>query len=541
MPSIASAKQPGADTDKLTEKEENDPNFLKLKSSINKVPLNERFEAQIKLHKTVREHLSIWRMRWGILAYHPNQMQSTLNLKQLGAIKKNSGESNPSSAKSSKNDLGGRMAWQNAMNYQARLMRKTTEHDFKNRERLLARDAKKNGIILNLKDRSFLNEKNKMSPERNISLASMVSCTIVEEIGCFIGGYTYGWIGIWLRDGGPHLEPKCAYRLHKDVVTCVLHVEALGKHWLITSGWDQKMIFWDLQKFQYWDILRVNGTRIEEQCADGAVLDMDYSPALNRFAYASSDGCIYVREFDPQCRGDCMQLKNVMQGHESDVNCIRWNGTYSCWVSAGEDGTIRMWDGECGIQLKFFDNGSPVWCMCIDLLNGAIVTGAQDCVIRVWDSERDQNEALVQTSLGHQNGIRAIIHIPVEKQYISSAWDKTVRVWHAYLKPGKIKVFMHIRTRTHLFLFIGQEKPSRHKQVAQPVVKLAAFMQSVVGDTSRPIPRLRPESSSSSSTENINPSVGEAFERENLENEIHDTFTKIHEVTQGGQLPDIVA
>ena len=61
----------------------------------------------------------------------------------------------------------------------------------------------------------------------------------------------------------------------------------------------------------------------------------------NLFGYASTDSMCYIRKF--AVRGSEMVLVNTLQGHLSEVNCIRWYEAKSMWITGGEDGTVRLW------------------------------------------------------------------------------------------------------------------------------------------------------------------------------------------------------
>ena len=41
---------------------------------------------------------------------------------------------------------------------------------------------------------------------------------------------------------------------------------------------------------------------------------------------------------------------------------------------------------------------------------------------------------LLQTNAGHMDSIRCIIHISERNQYVSASWDRTIRIWNAYVK-----------------------------------------------------------------------------------------------------------
>ncbi|ORZ33212.1 quinon protein alcohol dehydrogenase-like superfamily [Catenaria anguillulae PL171] len=226
---------------------------------------------------------------------------------------------------------------------------------------------------------------------------------------------------------------------HREAVTSVVVCEHSGSFYLLTSGWDRRIFIYDLRTGTKLDVFKdpSSPSGREELAADAPVLDMSVRPTSlshscePQFAYASADKLVYVRKFSP--RGDSMTLVGVLHGHEAEVNKVVWNGVKSQWVTGSEDKTLRLWDPHTLQCLTVINNESPVTTMCLDDVLGMVVTGARDRVIRVFDGEK-----LVQRNIGHTDEIRAIAHIQSRKQYVSSSWDGTIRIWNAY-NPGRGK------------------------------------------------------------------------------------------------------
>lgn len=164
----------------------------------------------------------------------------------------------------------------------------------------------------------------------------------------------------------------------------------------------------------------------DELIADDVIYDMEYAAERNEFGYASADGCAYIRKFSTNVSE--MKLQAVLQGHESDVTQIKWCRKSKTWITGSEDRTIRVWPAEGIPCLRVFSNEGPVTALSVDMLNGCIVTGSSDYLMRVFDPER--KDELVQKNYGHKDQIRAIIHIPVRHQYVSVSWDGTIKIWN---------------------------------------------------------------------------------------------------------------
>ena len=178
----------------------------------------------------------------------------------------------------------------------------------------------------------------------------------------------------------------------------------------------------------------------DELAADGIIYDLDYAPERNEFAYASADKCAYIRTFDTD--GTKLKLRAVLQGHEQDVVTVRWNAFHQQWVTGSDDRTVRIWSAEGIPCIKVIHNDGPVSCLCLDQLNGCIITGSSDRVIRVYDPTL--SDELVQKNVGHTDAIRSIIHVAARRQYVSASWDQTIRIWNAHVKSGRAACFFSI-------------------------------------------------------------------------------------------------
>ncbi|XP_020913413.1 U5 small nuclear ribonucleoprotein 40 kDa protein [Exaiptasia diaphana] len=221
---------------------------------------------------------------------------------------------------------------------------------------------------------------------------------------------------------------------------CVTGLAVVGKEvgfgttYLISAGWDRRILLWDLERARFHDAFRNTDSKShenEELASDGIIMDLTYSVERNEFAYASSDKLVYIRQFSD--KGDEMTLSAVLQGHEAEVTQVKWSSVCSKWVTGSEDGTIRVWTADgmsCEMVLSAL---GAVSALCIDQVNGCVVAGVQE-VIRVYDTEARK---IVQKNVGHTDSVRCIIHIPERSQYISASWDNTLRIWNAYKNTGR--------------------------------------------------------------------------------------------------------
>ena len=138
------------------------------------------------------------------------------------------------------------------------------------------------------------------------------------------------------------------FREHNSLVTSLALVddeESFGGVYLLSAGWDRRICLWDLKYFTLFSMFNnQNPSTVEEaeSASVGSILDMDYSPQLKAFAYASSDNCIYVRKF--AVRGQDMHLMYKLDIQvESEVTCLKWNYLTNEWIAGLENGEIRIW------------------------------------------------------------------------------------------------------------------------------------------------------------------------------------------------------
>ena len=138
------------------------------------------------------------------------------------------------------------------------------------------------------------------------------------------------------------------FREHNSLVTSlslVDDVESFGGVFLLSAGWDRRICVWDLHKFLLFCTFNNNNPSSVEEAetaSSGSILDMDYSPSLKCFGYASSDNCVYVRKF--ATRGVDMQLMYKLEIQiESEITRVKWNYLTNQWIAGLENGEIRIW------------------------------------------------------------------------------------------------------------------------------------------------------------------------------------------------------
>ena len=79
-------------------------------------------------------------------------------------------------------------------------------------------------------------------------------------------------------------------------------------------------------------------------------------------------------------------------------------------------------------QLKTTFKGHTQWVrsVCFSPDGKYIASGSDDCTIRVWDIEKNEEKTILK---GHAHRMNSVCFSPDGKYIVSGSWDKTVRVW----------------------------------------------------------------------------------------------------------------
>lgn len=180
------------------------------------------------------------------------------------------------------------------------------------------------------------------------------------------------------------------------------------------------------------DAFQVWTSEGEFVCDTGEHDDIDHaswSPDSRRLLTASPT-VIYL--WDAK---SCALLKENQEGHGSGYASLQSGVTYTAWspdgkifLTASRDETVKIWDGESGIELQHLVGHSDVVEHAAWSSDGErVLTSSSDRTARLWDAESGEE---IHVLLGHTGSV------------IQGAWsrdgrvltvgeDKTVRLWDA--------------------------------------------------------------------------------------------------------------
>ncbi|HEY9823858.1 MAG TPA: NB-ARC domain-containing protein [Stenomitos sp.] len=184
-----------------------------------------------------------------------------------------------------------------------------------------------------------------------------------------------------------------------------------------------------------WSIARRTCQRTLE-AGQGWVWSVDYSPTGHLIASAGNDCTIRLWE---AASGNCIR---IFQGHTGWVRSAVFNDTGDQLFSGSNDGTVRIWDVETGNCLKVLQGhrqvvksvayGSALSSVYLDALKTGIegeiiVSGSQDCTIRIWDAQTGRCLSVLR---GSADRIWSVALHPSGQMLLSGSNDSTIRLWN---------------------------------------------------------------------------------------------------------------
>ena len=146
-----------------------------------------------------------------------------------------------------------------------------------------------------------------------------------------------------------------------------------------------------------------------------------FSPDGRRLASAGEDGT--VRLWDPATGAE----QATLTGHTGAVAAVAFSPDGRRLASAGADGTVRLWDPVTGAeQATLTGHDGPVAAVAFSPDGRRLASAGADGTVRLWDPATGAEQA---TLTGHTGRVTAVAFSPDGRRLASAGSDRTVRLW----------------------------------------------------------------------------------------------------------------
>jgi platelet-activating factor acetylhydrolase IB subunit alpha len=118
-----------------------------------------------------------------------------------------------------------------------------------------------------------------------------------------------------------------------------------------------------------------------------------------------------------------------LQGHRNAITKVVFHPFITCFASASEDSSIKIWDYETGdYEHTLKSHIDAVQDIAFNSNGKLLASCSADMTIKIWDFQSVQ-PVCIKTLHGHDHNVSSVTFHPAGDHLISCSRDKTVKMW----------------------------------------------------------------------------------------------------------------
>jgi len=260
-----------------------------------------------------------------------------------------------------------------------------------------------------------------------------VSLKNLEVTGCTVGNNDEVLDLVLMGKTSTHLAVACnspAIRLYNRTSwNCVLATGHTDTVLCLATCQDDTTILASGSKDN-----EVRVWRLEQDTLKCIMVGSGHTEALGGLAWGagpsqlvtvSKDTTLKVWSLDIEARS--MSSVRTEIAHEKDINCVSVSPDGGLIVTGSQDRLAKVWNTDLGLVLVLRGHSRGVWCARFSPVDRLVATGSADANIRLW-SLGEGGGACVKTLEGHDTSVLRLDWVG-GGQIVSSSSEGLIKVW----------------------------------------------------------------------------------------------------------------
>jgi mono/diheme cytochrome c family protein len=184
----------------------------------------------------------------------------------------------------------------------------------------------------------------------------------------------------------------------------------------------------------------IRGVAYAIQVSDGAIVKKfeGHRDALHALALSPDGKTLVTGGYDQKIMLWDLATGKVLRtlaGHNGSINGLAFRPDGKVLASASADRTIKLWNASTGARLDTFSQPlKEQFCVAFTLDGKRLLAGGADNRIRVWSVSAEAKEGsnpILMSKFAHEGAVLSLAFSADGKVLLSAASDKTLKLWNA--------------------------------------------------------------------------------------------------------------